>query len=266
MSITEMSKEIARKSITVAENMQGVYDKGFADGLAQGGGDDRYYQLQFGEYIQHNGTRTDYQQAFRTWNNLKAAIRPLYDIKPTTAAYMFYATLGNADQTISLPELSKELGIVFDFSNCKDLRYAFSYAKVSDAGYVDLRNCDNAGVSCMFLGSHDVETAHLRIPDDGMLDIGATSFNYSYGMKNLTIEGVIGKNFNIKESSKLTADSIRNIIDCLDGSTTGRTVSFSKKAVNTAFSIDIDDETTYPDDSEWYQLMQSKSNWTFNFA
>lgn len=257
---------IADKLTTIAENMQGVYNKGFTDGQAQGDGNDRYYQLQFGEYIQQNGTRKDYQHAFRGWNNLKAAIKPLYDIKPTNAQYMFYSTLGSDDMSISLPELSKELGIVFDFSECTNLQYAFAYSKVSDVGYIDVREAHSGGVACMFLGSQKVETAHLRISDDGTLAIGTNAFSYCYGMKNLTIEGVTCSSFHIKESSKLTADSIRNIINCLAGEVEGQTVSFSKKAVNTAFGIDVDDITTYPEGSEWYQLMQSKSNWTFNFA
>jgi hypothetical protein len=40
----------------------------------------------------------------------------------------------------------------------------------------------------------------------------------------------------------------------------------SKAAVNNAFGIDVDDASTYPEGSEYYNLRYSKSNWTFNYA
>ncbi len=63
--------------------------------------------------------------------------------------------------------------------------------------------------------------------------------------------------------SKLTKASITSAINGLDNTVTGQTISFSKTAVNNAFGIDVDDETTYTD--EFNTLRNSKSNWTFAY-
>ena len=59
------------------------------------------------------------------------------------------------------------------------------------------------------------------------------AFNYCTALKNVTFEGVIGQDINIRWSP-LTADSIRSIIEHLSDTASGKTLTLSKKAVNNA--------------------------------
>lgn len=64
--------------------------------------------------------------------------------------------------------------------------------------------------------------------------------------------------------SKLTKTSITSAINGLDNIVTGQTITLSKTAVNNAFGIDVDDESTYTE--EFNTLRNAKSNWTFAYV
>lgn len=257
------ANSIAEKFEIIAD---AVYEKGYADGQAEGGGD--YY---IWDDLQSYGARKDYQYACRGWRNLKRTVKPNYDIRPTNIDHMFYATTcsdrfdGN-EMALSIPELEKERGIKFDTSECTNFQYAFSYAHVSDTGIIDARSAKY--MSQMYLGSTMVKTTHIILPEN---DLGANygigaAFNYNTGLENVTLEGKLFRSFNISWSTKLTKASIISIINALLESAEGMSVSFSKTAVNNAFGIDVDDESTFPEGSEYYELRNSKSNWTFNYV
>lgn len=92
--------------------------------------------------------------------------------------------------------------------------------------------------------------------------------NIFYGcssLENIIIEGVIGNDLRISYSP-LNRESIESVINALSPTATGKTLTLKKAAVNNAFKVDVDDPTTYPEDSDWYKLRNSKSNWTISFA
>ena len=97
--------EITEKMTLIAENEQKVYDagydKGFADGEAQGGGGDNHYDT-FWYSVQENGKRTNYNYAFygMSWNN--TTFKPKYDFKTATSAISMF----QANATTELPELN----------------------------------------------------------------------------------------------------------------------------------------------------------------
>ena len=78
-----------------------------------------------------------------------------------------------------------------------------------------------------------------------------STFIQCNALENLTIDGTIGQNnFNLKDSTKLSKASIESVIDALSTTTSGLTVTFSKTAVDNAFTAD-----------EWAALKATKSNW-----
>ena len=91
----------------------------------------------------------------------------------------------------------------------------------------------------------------------------ASCFTSCNELENITIEGTIAASINFQYSSKLSKVSIKSIINALSA-TSGLTVTFSKTAVNNAFGIDIDDESTWT--FEWLELRGTKSKWTFNYV
>ncbi len=91
-------------------------------------------------------------------------------------------------------------------------------------------------------------------------------FSGCYDLEDLTILGEIAANgFDTHQSFVLNKKSIISIINALSDTTSGLTVTFNRKAVNNAFGIDVDDESTYPEGSEYYTLRHSKDNWTFSY-
>ena len=72
----------------------------------------------------------------------------------------------------------------------------------------------------------------------------------------LTMGGTIGKNgFDVSACKKLNKASIESIINALSKTTSGLTVTFSKTAVNNAFTAE-----------EWDALEATKTNWTISLV
>lgn len=81
-----------------------------------------------------------------------------------------------------------------------------------------------------------------------------SAFNGCYALKNIIIGGTIGTDLDIHWSTTTKA-SIESIMAALSTTTTGKSVSFSKTAVNNSFT-----------DEEWATLANTRSNWTINLV
>lgn len=96
-----------------------------------------------------------------------------------------------------------------------------------------------------------------------------TDFSYwltqCSALEDITINGTIGKNIGFADCSSLNNKSIRNIINALSATTSGRTITLKKTAVQKAFetSSGANDGNT---SEEWLTLVASKSNWTITLA
>ena len=91
-------------------------------------------------------------------------------------------------------------------------------------------------------------------------------FDGCSALEHVIVEGLIPLSWNLKDTKKLDKASITSIINALSSTATGQTLTISKTAINNAFGINIDNESTYPEGSEYYNLRNSKSNWTFNYT
>ena len=215
---------------------------------------------EFWDNYQDNGLKENYSYAFAQWN--KNTFQPKYDIKPTIASYMFNGFNHNRSVE-SLPDLLKNNNITIDFSKCTAFMYFGSYSYISDFGFIDCSGATN--LNHMFNMAQRLETVSLKLKDDGSQSFTNT-FDTCTRLVNITIEGVIGKNISFSSSASLSKSSIISIVCALSATTSGLTVTFIKAAINNAFGIDIDDESTYPEGSEYYNLRNSKSNWTFSYV
>lgn len=92
------------------------------------------------------------------------------------------------------------------------------------------------------------------------------TFNNCWKLANITFEGIIGQSGLDFGWSPLTKTSIENIINHLSTTASGKSITFNKDSINTAFGINVDDISTYPEGSEFYELRHSKDNWTFNYT
>ena len=83
-------------------------------------------------------------------------------------------------------------------------------------------------------------------------------------LTNLTIAGSINTSgMNLKSATKLSKSSITSVVNALSASASGKSITFSKTAVNNAFETSsgaADGSTS----DEWLNLIATKSNWTIS--
>ena len=250
---------IAEKLQIIAENEEKVYNAGYEKGKAEGGDTETAYNNGFengkqAEYdrfwdsYQQNGKRVLYTNAFggAGWND--ETFKPKYDMQPTDAYMMFRGT-GITDLT--------NLNVDLDFSKATNMQYMFQWADTRIIGILNAISVNNLNSTFYYaVGLQTIEKLVLR--EDGS-NIFTGTFDLASKLANITIEGVIGNNFDI-HWSPLTKESITSIINALSPTVSGKTITFSKTAVQNAFGTDYDSST------EWTTLKNSKSNWTITLS
>lgn len=222
-----------------------VFPEDFTAGIeaAFAAGNQSGYDV-FWDTLQQNGSRTSYACAFGGW--VDAIFKPKYDIRPTDGYMMFRST--------NIKDL-KNLPVKLDFSNTINTQYMFLWASTQQLGELDLRSvgnqCDN-----MFSYTYNLHTIDkLILKDDGTQSLKENMFTEAIALRNVEIEGVIGKTFSFKWSNKLSKSSITSIIAALSTATSGLSLTLSITAVGNAFT-----------DEEWATLVNTRPNWTINLV
>ena len=214
--------------IASAENVPKVYDSGHKVGFEEGKTAERD---DFWEVFQGGGAAKSYYYAFSYNRFNDETYNPRYTIKcstaNTSAQSMFYYTTLITDTKVA----------------------------------IDVTSTTHIGG--MFYNASRLKTIRKIIIDSGAISGGGTAFTNCEALEEITFEGEIVQNINFQWSVRLYKASIESVITALSSTTSGLTVTFSKEAVNNAFGIDIDDESTYTE--EWNTLRNSKSNWTFSY-
>lgn len=196
---------IADKLTTIAENEQKIYDKGFADGQSQGGGDS-YYDT-FWDGFQDYGNRTLYGSAFSNWNGIKE-IKPKYPITPgqngqdEACTTMFY-------NTKALTTIDKEK---FDFSQAGTLLQGFQNSKIIVLPDLKL-DCKNYSIS---FNGMSVTKKIEAIGFSRMTSAFNKTFDYMRTLEEIgEIRGEIAYNgFDVKWSP-LTHETLLRILNAL---------------------------------------------------
>lgn len=262
--------------IEIAENQESVYEFGYGSGHDKGykeGADDTNEQIEylndelektlnggdtgykshyheFWDSFTYNGTRTDYQVGFYKWG--AEYIRPNRKIIPTDKVA--------AVQTFNnCPNLKKIEADYFDFSQKK------RGASAKEAWYYTFGSCGNLeeiedvglqpdfGYYSTFSSCSKLHTiAVIRVDENTVF---SNPFYNCYELVNLKVEGIIGHDFIVRYSTKLSKASIESVINALSTTTSGLTVTLSQTAVNNAFTTD-----------EWNALINTKTNWTISLV
>ena len=171
----------------------------------------------FWDALQHNGDGTaDYRYMFFYWDD--EAYNPKYPIYSTKASMLSCYTNARILDTKVDIDVSKTTTATGFFNYCTvmhTVRKVIISEKTKFDGFIN----------CMEL-------------------------------VNITFEGVIGcDGINLQQSTKLSRDSIVNIIGCLSTTTSGLSITLSKTAVNNAFTTE-----------EWTALEQTRPNWTISLV
>ena len=219
-------------------------------------------QAQYDEFwdaVQTRGKARDYSFRFAGYGWNDDTFKPKYDLIMTRASNTFAFC-----KIKDLRGILEKQGVVLDTSGCSNFSSMFESASITRIPTLDLRLQDR-GYSIFFDCQSLTSIQKLIFKDDGSTPIKYNMFQNCDVLREIEIEGVIGNNINLQWAHWLYKSSIINIVEHLSDTATGKIITFSRYAINGAFGINVNDETTFPEGSEYYNLRHSKDNWTFNF-
>lgn len=245
---------IAEKLTTIAENEIKVHEAGKEAEWSA-----------FWDIFQSNGQLTSYNYAFAYGKFNDETFRPKYDIRPTSAERMFAYNNNvgvgtNASYCITdLSTCLSKAGVVLDTSKCENMNNVFYMGRgFTRIPTISFEGC-NGIIGATFYGCYNLHTIYkVILKSDGTnefsLDSWDLPFGQCIGLQNITIEGVIGNSISFWQSP-LSAASITSIVNALSPTASGKTLTLSTSAVNSAFTTD-----------EWNSLKATKSNWAFSLS
>ena len=214
----------------------------------------------FWDNYQQNGAEISYNYAFAytRWNDNN--FKPKYNIVPTTANYMFQNS-----EIKQLKSILQAQNVILDTSKCTSLQSMFMSSKIE---HIPAISCASSStLSNVFSYCNYVKTIEKFILKEDGTNTFTNTFVGCSELEHIIFEGVIGSNgLNLQWSTKLSKDSITSLINALSSTKSGLTITLSKTAVNNAFGIDVDDESTWGEGTEYYNLRHSKDNWTFSYV
>ena len=239
---------IADKLQTVAENQQRVYDAGAKSEY------DRFW-----DSYQDYGNRKGILGIFAGSGWTAETFKPKYSFGGTTSTYdnAFYACGVTGD----LVEILKDLNIEFITTGLVYGANMFRQSKFTRIGVLDFSKATS--LNQCFQESKVVTIDKVIVSETTTMSTSA--FAYALNLENITFEGVIAKTVHIIQSTKLSHDSIVNIINTLSTTATGQSLALSKTAVNKAFetATNAKDGST---STEWATLIATKPNWTISLV
>lgn len=231
--------------MSIAEKFEVIADEVYAKGKEN-------KHNEFWEAIVDGGNKTYYRQAFQgsRWN--EELFTPKSIIQPTEVHSMFYGCAIVDGYKIS---------DYVNFSKVKDVSSIFSNSTIQRIGVLDFSS--SLSLYRAFWGCNYLVSIEKIKVNNGNCN-KAETFDGCSALVEISFDGVLGRNLSFKDSPLLNKPSIENIFEHLSTNVSGQTLTLKKTAVNNAFSIDVDDETTYTD--EWNTLINRVSNWTISFS
>ncbi|MBQ7340895.1 MAG: hypothetical protein IJW41_01840 [Oscillospiraceae bacterium] len=209
----------------------------------------------FWDAYQENGNRTNYESAFQGDGWTDETFAPKYDIAPQDAMggiRMFYKT-----RITDIQKILEDRGLTLDTSKVA-LMQTFQRSQILRVGTIDMRKCAYSGYADSAFADSTIETID-KLSVIASVQFSNNTFKSCANLKNLTIEGVIGKSgFDVRWSVNLSKASIISIIGALSATTSGLTVTLSATAVTNAFGSTSADQ--------WTALVATKPNWTISLV
>lgn len=223
----------------------------------------------FWDDYQRNGNPEGYEYAFagQRWNSENW--KPKYPIKLNGKTYLSsYTGLFNYfDRGLEKAPLELPEGVI-DFTNCRSIADAFANANITkvEMNALPAENHLADFMTRAFAGGN-ISAVKLKTVKIGTNEnIGyASTFTHAYALENVSfVDGsVIGKAVSFEYSTRLTKQSIENIIHVLSDTTSGISIRFSLKAVNNAFET-AEGAADGASAEAWTELIATKPNWTIS--
>ena len=84
-------------------------------------------------------------------------------------------------------------------------------------------------------------------------------------LQELRFQGSIQADLSVSHSKLLSKESIQSLLPCLSGTVSGKTLTLSLQAVDTAFET-AEEAADGSESAEWTALVDSKPNWTISLV
>ena len=216
----------------------------------------------FWDNYQQNGTRTVYEYAFawEGWNN--ETFKPKYDLTVDlrSCGNMFTYSL----ITGSLKTILNDCGVSMTFFNTSSVygaRYMFVGTKFTELPELDFsQSPGNTALISVFSGSTLLQTIEKIILPSSCTGYGTNTFYNCRALQNIDFEGTIKYSLDFKDCP-LSADSVYNILNCLDTATYDGTRTITLKTTSkTAYN------DKYGDWDEKIAQLTTSGNWTFTLT
>lgn len=253
--------DIADKIVRAKNDLDGVYAAGYSSGYADGNDDgieegkqaenDRFWdafltKLYSLSYLFAGSGWTD-----ETFQPPNGTVISSANCATKVASHMFQGAY-----ITDLKSICEERNITLDFSATTGFSQAFCDCQITAVPTIDTRSASNVGN--MFWNVQTLKTVEkLILKNDGSQSCTNT-FNGVPALQNIVIEGKFGNSVDVKTATKLTKASIESFVSSLSDTTTGKTLTLSETAVESAFG-----STTA---AEWTALVATKSNWTISLV
>ena len=184
----------------------------------------------FWDKFQNNGNRTDYGYGFAGVGWTDENYNPKYPIRVTSTASIYqYSRITITKQPIIIQTTAAN---------------------------------NSPFYACQFLE----EITELVLETDVSNASSAFSNCSSLTTVRITGSGKFLGSLNLRNSSYLTPESIRNFIEALSPDVSGQTITFKKSCLKAAFGIEISSDAEIPTDNDFYTLRQSRRNWVFAYV
>jgi hypothetical protein len=181
----------------------------------------------FWDAYQNNGNRFEYYFAFAGIGWTDENFKPKYDIgmKYSASQAFMYCKVTDLVKTL------KACGVVLDVSRATTLASVFAYAETKTIPTLNTTGAN--AITSMFESCTKLEYIEKLIVKK------ATQYSYTFKncplLKDVVFEGEIGNDINFQWSTLLSKASIESIVGCLSDTATGKTLTLSRAAVESAF-------------------------------
>ena len=239
-----MNESVADKLKAIAENTLKVYDAG-----------KKAEYDHFWDTFQQNGERANYDSAFYGFRNSEI-FYPKYDIIPVGNAQRMMQYFGiSDDEPIDLAERLEECGVRLDTSKATNMQQAFYWrlgvTRLPEISFVGATSMASAIANNPKLITIDA----VIFTSDGTQPLSNNVLSSNENLKNITIEGVIGKSINLASSHSLSAESAISIIEHLKNYK-GTDEEYMQKLTLSSYAWNrLEAHSTSPNDNTWKEYV-----------
>ena len=225
------------------------YDAGHMDGRQEG---EQTGQDAMWDNLQNEGKRTDYRYAF--YYGAYTHIDPKWNINASNADNMFGVC--NNLQSVNWDK--------FNLSAVSSMYNAFGLCPWLTEVDTDLCVVNGTATLMNSIFRNCYKLQRVKKLTAYPSAVWKDSFAGCYELTHIIFDGTIGANgLNMKDCTKLDKESITSIINALSDTTSGLSITLSYDAVCGAWDSDEFGPTF---DSGWYELRNTKSNWTITLV